>query len=129
MARVLVIDDDEGMRHVLRLALARMGHTVTEAANGVEGLRAFRAGPVDLVLTDLVMPEKEGIETIMELRRLAPTTKIIAMSGGTDPDLVRTNLQSARLLGAAMILTKPFDLADLAAAVNRLLGPESDPGS
>jgi CheY-like chemotaxis protein len=122
MARILVIEDDNSSRWIVVRTLVQMGHTVLEASNGVEGLRANRDAPVDLVLTDLVMPEKEGIETIMELRRTHPMVKIIAMTGGLNPVMARTNLQNARFLGASKVLLKPFDQAELAAALDEVLG-------
>ena len=82
MARILVVDDEEGIRTLLRNILVREGHHVTTAADGVEALQVVDTQPVDLVITDLIMPEKEGVETISELRKRFPAVKIIAMSGG-----------------------------------------------
>jgi DNA-binding response OmpR family regulator len=82
MARILLIDDDDTLRTMLRLALTNSGHTVTEALNGNEGLRLFRSANADLVITDLVMPETEGLEVLMELRKREPLSKVIAISGG-----------------------------------------------
>jgi len=122
MASILLIEDDNAIRQVLSGVLTRMGHTVSQATNGVEGLRKFRDAPADLVITDLVMPEKEGIETILELRSTHPHTKIIAMSGALGTDAAHENLRSARLLGATKTLLKPFHMAEFAAAIEEILG-------
>ncbi len=82
MARILLIDDDDSVRTMLRLTLAHFGHTVIEARNGKEGLELFQHANADLVITDIVMPEKEGLEVLMELRKKHPPVKIIAISGG-----------------------------------------------
>ena len=120
MARILLIDDDDSLRTMLRLTLVHFGHTVIEARNGKEGLDAFPQAAADLVITDIVMPEKEGIEVLMELRKKKPPVKIIAMSGSgrlwaTD------NLHLAKLLGAASVLEKPFSREALATAINETL--------
>ena len=83
MARILLIDDDDSVRTMLRLTLVHFGHTVIEARDGKEGLELFQNTDVDLLITDIVMPEKEGLEVLMELRkRKHPPVKIIAISGG-----------------------------------------------
>src|SRR5688572_234064 len=82
MQRILVIDDDEQVRALLYEILDRAGFKVVEATNGVEGLKLYRAQPADLVITDLIMPEKEGVETILELRREFPDVRVVAISGG-----------------------------------------------
>jgi CheY-like chemotaxis protein len=128
MPQILLVDDDRLLRQVLGQAISQMGHVVTQAANGLECLRAFRTGPFDLVITDLVMPEKEGIETILELRRTHPLTRIIAMSGGHDAKLVQSNLRCARQLGATRVLLKPFLKAELLGAIDEILGPVHPPG-
>jgi len=81
MARILVIDDDNAVRLLLRAVLERRGHSVVEAANGTEGLWCYRAAPTDLVITDIQMPVMDGLQMIKELRGDFPTAKIIAMSG------------------------------------------------
>jgi CheY-like chemotaxis protein len=122
MAHLLVIDDEGPFRYVLRLALEQAGHEVTEAADGKEGVRAFRLCRADLVVCDLVMPGQEGLQTIHELRQLDPAVKVIAITGG-DPDLPEMDfLPAARLLGASAVLAKPFDLAVLTSAIRNLLG-------
>ena len=126
MPRILLIDDDALLRRMLRLTLESLGHTVDEAADGDEGLARFGAEPPDLVLTDLIMPGKEGMETIIELRRDYPDVKVIAMSGGRSG--VIEFLKAARLLGAAAILQKPFTTEVLAAAIATALAPPAAGG-
>jgi DNA-binding response OmpR family regulator len=116
MKRILVIDDEKLVRDVIVDTLTAENYAVEWAANGVEGLRTFRAAPFDLIVTDLFMPEKEGIETIIELRRDFPTVKILAISGGATGQL-----RMAQMLGADKFLRKPFQLAELTAAAKSLL--------
>jgi DNA-binding NtrC family response regulator len=120
MASLLLIDDDDMFRDVLAAALTQAGHTVRQAANGVEGLRLFRQEPTDLVITDIVMPEKEGLGTIIDLRKTHPHAKVIAMSGGLahDPKLY---LHMAEKFGASAVLAKPFHLSALLKAVEDAL--------
>lgn len=118
MAHILVIDDDEGILSLAAETLRHSGHVVTEASNGKDGLASFRAAHADLVITDLVMPVKEGIETIMELHRDFPATKIIAISGAVHS---RDYLQLAGRLGAVQTLAKPFTAEGLLSAVNTAL--------
>lgn len=120
MASILVIDDDEDIRLILVTLLQRMGHTVLQAGNGLDGLKTYCSHSIDLVITDLVMPEKEGLSTIMELRKIQPRVRIIAMSGGLahDPKLY---LHMAEKLGADRVLRKPFQLTDLQSAVEDTL--------
>ncbi|HXA13898.1 MAG TPA: response regulator [Opitutaceae bacterium] len=120
MARILLIDDDNSVRTILGLALADLGHTVIEARNGKEGLELFRNAKADLVITDIVMPEKEGFEVLMKLTKKHPSVKIIAMSGGGRHN-AKNYLQTARLMGAAKVLEKPFSNEVLVAAINELL--------
>lgn len=122
MGRILLIDDDDSVRTMLRLTLTEFGHTVIEARDGVEGLAIFPPGGVDLVITDIVMPGKEGIEVIIELRRLHPQLKIMAISGG---GRVGPNdyLRIASYLGAAKVLAKPFSNQELLAVIDELLPP------
>jgi DNA-binding response OmpR family regulator len=120
MARILVIEDEEQMRRLLRSALERSGHEVTEAQDGLAGVAAFRQSPTDLVISDILMPEQEGIQTIMELRRDFPEVKIIAISGGGSVG-PQTYLAMARELGADATLTKPFSLTELSEAIESLL--------
>lgn len=120
MQRILVIDDEPQLRAVLKRFLEIEGYEVEVAADGREALRIYAGQPADLVITDLIMPEKEGIETIRELKDSYPTVKIIAMSGGgrLGPE---TYLTLARKLGAHRTFTKPFELKALGDAVRELL--------
>lgn len=122
MPRILVIDDEPQVRGLLERFLTKEGFDVEVAADGDAGLRALRAAPVDLVITDIVMPEREGIDFIMEARREFPLLRIIAISGGgrMGPE---SYLPIARGLGAQRVFAKPLDLPDLLAAVRELLAP------
>jgi CheY-like chemotaxis protein len=120
MARILLIDDDDSVRTMLRQTLTHFGHTVIEARNGKEGLNLFPGARADLVITDIVMPEKEGLEVLMELRQEQPPVKIIAMSGG-GRGMAADYLRTAKLMGAAKVLTKPFSNEVLMAAINELV--------
>jgi CheY-like chemotaxis protein len=126
MAHVLVIDDDADVRTIIRRAVQSEGHIVTEAGDGAEGLRLFKERPVDLVITDILMPEREGIETIIELRRQRPELPILAISGGSPITERDGLLMSADLLGATRVLPKPFTLAELRAIIHGLLGTAPD---
>jgi CheY-like chemotaxis protein len=120
MARILLIDDDDSFREMLRLTLTHFGHTVIEARDGKAGLKLLPQANADLVMTDIVMPEKDGIEVILELKNIRPNLKIIAMSGGARISAA-THLLAARQLGAAKILSKPFTNEALIAAIGELL--------
>ena len=121
MGTILVIDDDDQVRGVLRDMLEFAGYDVLDAPNGRLGLSEFRKHDVDLVITDILMPEKEGLETIIELRKEQPGLQIIAISGGGE----RGNmdyLQTANMLGAVKTFAKPFDRRDLLDTVAGLIG-------
>lgn len=120
MARILVIDDDDQLRVFLRRILEKDGHEVADAPNGAVGIMIHRENPADLVITDIFMPEKEGISTIMDLNRNFPKVKIIAISGGGRAHSV-DYLELAKNLGAARAFQKPFDKADLLEAIKELL--------
>jgi len=122
MARILVIDDEADMRALLDEMLRAGGHEVVLASDGRDGVAKYRARPADLVITDLFMPNQEGLETIVELRRDFPRVVIIAMSGKTSASAM---LSIAVRLGAVEVLIKPFQPAELLAAVARALGLES----
>lgn len=120
MATVLIIDDEAPVRRVLRTALERAGHTVEEAADGVEGMKRYRTAPADLVITDMFMPDQDGIETIQLLREEFPDCRILAISGGFVVGAGGT-LTDAMLFGANAILAKPFSIEQITSAVNSLL--------
>ena len=123
MHRILIVDDDELFRGMLRLTLLKSGYHVDEAADGRQAMRVHESTPADVVITDLVMPEQEGLETIQEFRRKHPGVKIIAMSGGGRID-ARDFLKIARHLGAERTFAKPFENAELVAAIEELLPKE-----
>ena len=120
MALILVIDDEDLVRTTVRLLLEKQGHQVIEAKNGNDGLRVLSGTKVDLVITDIIMPEKEGLETIMDIRTRNPGARIVAMSGGGRARNLDF-LTVAKKLGAAHALRKPFTSAELLAAVNQVL--------
>ena len=118
--KILVIDDDDRIRRMVEKVLSADGHQVTCAVNGAAGVAAFRKEPPDTVVTDIIMPEQEGIETIVTIRRERPETKIIAISGGGgrmgDIELLRM----AQLLGADDVIPKPFRAHELRRRVRAL---------
>jgi DNA-binding response OmpR family regulator len=121
MARILLIEDDNEVRTMLRLTLIHFGHNVIEARNGKEGLELFKRANADLVITDIVMPEKEGLEVLIKLRaKQVPLVKIIAISGGGQQKAAEY-LRLAKLMGAARVLAKPFSNEALLAAIDELL--------
>jgi DNA-binding NtrC family response regulator len=119
-ARVLVIEDDEYFRAIVRDTLARAGHLALEAPNGIVGMTLCKQQPFDVVVVDLVMPEKDGIETIMELKKSFPSMRTIAMSGGGRYANKDEYLRVARCIGAMETLTKPFTDQQLLGAVERV---------
>jgi DNA-binding response OmpR family regulator len=122
MPRILLIEDDNLLRRALRIGLERSGYEVSEATNGREGLTAFKTAPADLVVTDLIMPEVEGIETIRGLRKMGIGVPIIAISGGGRCS-ADEYLHVATLLGASQVIEKPFEIDALRTAVAQLLAP------
>lgn len=121
MPRILVIDDDELVRQLVSETLGAAGHEVRSAPDGRAGLRLLGAEDFDLVVTDVVMPEADGLETIQEALRLRPGLKIIAMSGGGNwlpPDKC---LAVSRMLGAARALAKPVSPESLISVVGEVL--------
>ena len=122
--RIMIVDDDPGIRRALHILLSRAGFTVTQARDGVEALRMWRDRGGDLVITDLHMPEKNGIEMIVELLSHTPGTRIIAMSGGGQTRRLDL-LGNATLLGAVFTIEKPFTLNEMMNMVHRALGSEA----
>ena len=126
VAKILIIDDDAGMRRTVSRILATAGHEVIEASDGVEGVDLFRKNQPDVVVTDIIMPKKEGIETILDLRREHPSTLILVISGGatvpTESLVPLDYLGMAKALGADGVLAKPFRAADLLQEIDNLLG-------
>jgi DNA-binding NtrC family response regulator len=115
MATILVIDDHNSIRMLLRTVLEGAGHEVMEASNGRLGLAAYRERPADLVITDIHMPEMNGLDLILELTRAFLNVKVIAISGAHDTENV---LDAAKLLGARHTLHKPFSVEALLKTVH-----------
>jgi two-component system response regulator (stage 0 sporulation protein F) len=114
MARILIIDDDQLIRTLLRFALESVGHEVIEAQDGRTGLDLYRHNRTDLVITDILLPQVNGLDIILELIQEFLDVKVIAMSGGTE----RGNfLNTAKLLGARQTLQKPFTIEKLLSVV------------
>ena len=120
MALILIIDDEPQIRSMLKLMLERDGYEVAEAPDGIEGIRIYRQNPADLIITDLIMPNKDGIGVIIDLKKEFPNVKIIAMSGGglNKPE---GYLKGAKKLGAACTLTKPIDRGEMLRAIKDVL--------
>ena len=126
MARILIIDDEPQIRSMLRLMLERGGYEVAEATDGIEGIRQYRENPADLILTDLIMPNKDGIGMIIDLKKEFPQVKIIAMSGG-GVNRPEGYLDGAKKLGATRTLTKPIDRDEMLKAVKETLNDNTAP--
>lgn len=118
MATILIIDDEESIRHLLREVLEKAGHKVLEAANGREGLTVYQQHPADLVIMDLLMPDTDGLETTLQLTREYVDAKVIAITGAQGD---RNFLDVANLFGARRTFQKPFDLIKLLQAVEEEL--------
>jgi DNA-binding response OmpR family regulator len=119
MARILIVDDNEDNRLTMAALLRLSGHEIDVAADGEQALQSQRKQPFDLLITDIFMPDKDGVETIREFHQQYPATRIIAMSGGGSytVDYLSLSLE----IGADKVLKKPFDAHALEAAVNELL--------
>ncbi|MET0026904.1 MAG: response regulator [Candidatus Thiodiazotropha sp.] len=120
MAKVIVIDDEASMRDTLTQMLIQDGHSVTTADDGNSAMEAIQSHQFDLAIIDILMPGKDGIETMVELKKLRPETKIIAMSGGRRNISADFNLDSAHLLGADGVLKKPFNWNELRGALEAI---------
>lgn len=127
MTRVLVVDDDTRVRTTARALLEAAGFQVVEADSGAAALKALTAEGVEAVLTDIFMPDTDGIELIHALRRQAPALPIVAMSGGGYDD-GKEVLEVARLFGAAQIVQKPLTQRKLIGAIRRAIGPPRSKG-
>ena len=123
MAGILIVEDDEELREMISISLKRRKYTVIEAANGREAIIRFKPAITDLIVTDLIMPEEDGLKVIMKLREIKPNLKVIAISGGGKAGPA-SYLNLARALGADAIYSKPFSLNDLIAKIEELLSNE-----
>ncbi len=119
MAHILLVDDEAGVRKSLATFLRGCGHEVRAAANGIEALAALRESPVDVVVTDINMPDMDGMEFMMALRRTGSNVGVIAMSGGGVFEKGML-LESVAALGADVTLEKPLDLSELRSAIDAL---------
>jgi len=125
MAKILVLDDEPSILLMIKKMLEKAGHEVAMASNGREGMELFEKNKPDLLITDIIMPDKEGLETIFELRRKYPELKIIAISGGgtVGPE---GYLPSAKIFGANIVMQKPLVLKEFLQAVSLLLNETDD---
>jgi CheY-like chemotaxis protein len=119
--QILVVDDDPMVNSLIRRLLEKRGYRVASAFNGKEALNIYSTGVFDLVITDIIMPEMEGLETIKELRHTDPSVKIIAVSGGGIGS-ADDYLHAANLLGALRTFSKPFHVEEMQRAVDELIG-------
>ena len=126
MYHILVIDDENLIRTLLRGYLESKGFSVGVAQNGKQALELFEKQTADLIITDVFMPEKDGLEVVMALRKKRPDIPIVVVSGGSSKGF-RDMLHIAKTLGAARVLEKPFKLEELLATVQALLPPVSPP--
>jgi YesN/AraC family two-component response regulator len=120
MGKVLIIDDEPYILLMLKKMLEKAGYEVDLASNGKEGMELFEQHSADLVITDIIMPDKEGLEIILEMKKQRPDLKIIAISGGgrISPE---SYLECAAHFGAARVFQKPFKQKELVSAVNELI--------
>ncbi len=123
MSRILVVDDNPSLLSALGRILESFGHSVILAGDGQEALGMLGTGPLDLVITDVYMPDMDGIEFLVHLREHCPEVPVVAMSGGgvAPQEFV---LEDARQLGAAAILEKPFEVDEVEAVIQQALGGE-----
>lgn len=120
MKKILLIDDDKHFREMFSELLKRSNYHVIEANDGRYALDLYNEHQPDLIITDIIMPEKEGIETILDLKKLNKNCKIIAISGGGRTNAI-DNLKSAKLLGADLSFEKPFENDEILEAIRQLV--------
>jgi CheY-like chemotaxis protein len=125
MPGVLIVEDDNELREMLKTSLLRHRYTVLEAVNGKEAINHFKASLTDIVVTDIIMPEEDGLKVIMKLRELKPSIRIIAISGGGKAG-PGSYLNLAKALGADAVFFKPFSINDLVKKIESLLNTEQD---
>lgn len=117
MSSILVVDDEDQIRRLVCETLEQAGYHVTEARDGKEALQQYRQGPADLVIMDILMPNQDGLETTVALRREYPDVKIIVITGGSDMIGILNYLDVAKMMGAHSTLQKPFEMKTLLEAV------------
>jgi CheY-like chemotaxis protein len=131
MQRILIVDDERDVRDSVKCVLDDAGYVVLTADNAAEALDQLGRTPMDLVITDIIMPKMNGVQAIQSIRRAFPQVRIVAISGGGNfgvagyqPTAIATNayLRSAEEAGAHLVLTKPFEAEDLLEAIEKLLG-------
>ena len=120
MIKILVIDDDELVKNMISSVLRKNNFEVVSASNGVEGVNVAKKVEPNIVLTDMLMPDKEGVETIIEVKQALPEVKVIAMSGGGQEKNM-TFLQMAKKVGADCVLQKPFKPSDLVSMIKEMV--------
>jgi CheY-like chemotaxis protein len=123
MACILIVEDDKDLREMLKTSLQRRKYTILEASNGKEALIKFKSSITDLLITDLIMPDEDGLKVIIDIKSIKPSIKIIAISGGGKAG-PGNYLNLAKALGADEIFPKPFSLTDLLKKIDELLDPE-----
>lgn len=121
MAKILVVDDEDSVRFVIKETLEQERHEVVEARTGNEALEVFERKPAELVITDLVMPDKNGIDLILELKNRYPNVRILAISGGGGLNGRFDYIPIAELIGARSVMRKPFNIIELKQTVKELL--------
>jgi CheY-like chemotaxis protein len=121
MARILIVDDEKIVRDLLRTVLEHDGHEVGEATDGQQALDMHARGAYDVAIVDLILPKKNGLDTVLELRAQLPTTRIIVMTGAL-PTLLSGNRKMDEMLGSVAKITKPMRPADLVRTVRDVLG-------
>ena len=123
MPGILIVEDEKELREMLKISLTRRKYTVFEAENGKEAIMSFRPSITDMIITDLIMPDEDGLKVIMKIREIKPSIKIIAISGGGKAG-PGSYLNMAKALGANAIFSKPFSVNDLLSKIEELLNPE-----
>ena len=113
MPSILVVDDEDQIRHLIRETLEQVGYHITEACDGKEAFQQYRLAPADLVIMDILMPNQDGLETTVALRREFPDVKVIVITGGSDMIGMLNFLDVAKMLGAHSTLQKPFEMKTL----------------
>ena len=123
MAGILIVEDDKDLREMLKISLLMRKYTVLEASDGKEALIKFRPGVTDMVITDLIMPDEDGLKVIMKIKEIKPSIKIIAISGGGKAG-PGNYLNLAKALGADEIFHKPFSINEMIKKIDELLNAE-----